>query len=361
MVSVGPRSASSSRMADSRAWLALAGGAPRQVSEQYLMMSQSRACCGVQWMGRRQVLQSLSLCGVMRSGFGLRSGIRKWFASRMPTLATIKLSRRWGTRSCWGDVAGRRLDPAAVDDVALVGDGAAVVGGQEEGEAGDFFGLQFSFEGLAGEHLGYVGFVEPESLLALGKDAPGKDGIDADVVRAELVGEGAGEADDGSFGGDVDGQVGGGDEPGDGAHIDDGAALTLAHAGDDGLGEEELVFEVDGEERVPEFGGDVAGVVAGVVGGVVDEDVYGRECGEESLEGGGVGEVAVIVRGGVGVEAGDEGLGGFVLDVEEEDAGALLGEGFHEGCSDAGGSAGDEDGAVAETGVGGVEARHRLR
>ena len=178
--------------------------------------------------------------------------------------------------------------------------GAAVVGGEEEGEAGDFFGLQFSFEGLAGEHLGGVGFVEPESFLALGKDAPRKDGVDADVVGAELVGEGAGEADDGGLGCDVDGQVGGGDEPGDGAHIDDRTALTLAHARDDGLSKEELVFEVDGEERVPEFGSDVLGVVAGVVGGVVDEDVDGRECSEEGLEGGGVGEVAVVVGGGVG-------------------------------------------------------------
>jgi hypothetical protein len=75
MVLSGPRSARSSRMADSRAHSALAGAGPRQASEQYLMMSQSRACCRVQWMGRRQVLQSLSLWGVMRSGLGLRSGI----------------------------------------------------------------------------------------------------------------------------------------------------------------------------------------------------------------------------------------------------------------------------------------------
>ena len=47
-------------------------------------------------------------------------------------------------------------------------------------------------------------------------------------------------------------------------------------------------------------------------------------------------------------------MGGFVLDVEEDDLCGLVGEGFYEGCADAGGSAGDEDGAVAEAGVGGV-------
>ena len=38
-------------------------------------MSQSREFCSVQWKGRLQVLQSFSLCGVGRSGLGLRSGM----------------------------------------------------------------------------------------------------------------------------------------------------------------------------------------------------------------------------------------------------------------------------------------------
>jgi len=57
--------------------------------------------------------------------------------------------------------------------------------------------------------------------------------------------------------------------------------------------------------------------VAGIVAGVVDEDVNDREAGEEGveteLEGGDVGEVAVVVGGGVGgegLEAGDEGVAG---------------------------------------------------
>ena len=72
---VALRSWRSWRMAASRARSALSGCWPRQASEQNLTTSQSRACWGVQRMGRRQVLQSLSLCGVMRSGLGLRSGM----------------------------------------------------------------------------------------------------------------------------------------------------------------------------------------------------------------------------------------------------------------------------------------------
>ena len=62
----------------------------------------------------------------------------------------------------------------------------------------------------------------------------------------------------------------------------------------------------------------------------------------------------MVARGSLRRRASDERVGGFVLDVEEDDAGALAGEVGDEGFADAGGSAGDEDGAVAEAGVGGV-------
>src|SRR5580692_2672822 len=132
------------------------------------------------------------------------------------------------------------LDPAGVDDVALIGDGARVVGGEEEDEARDFGRLELALEGLvrkdAVDLLGRV----PEALLALRGDGAGQDGVDADTLGTELVGQGAGEADDGGLGGDVDRQAGGGDEPGDGAEIDDGAAAGGAHSGQDGLRSEEV-------------------------------------------------------------------------------------------------------------------------
>jgi hypothetical protein len=270
----------------------------------------------------------------------------------------------WGFcgRAGWGGrvrACHQTLDPAGVEDVALAGDAGGVVGGEEEGEAGDLFGDEEALEGLAGEDLGDVFGGVPELVLAWGLDGAGKDGVDADVVRAELVGEGAGEADEGGLGGDVDGKARGRDDPGDRTHINDGAALALLHAGKNGLGDEELVLEVEGEGAVPGGGGYVFGGVAGVVAGVVDEDVEsgvgGEEGGEGAVEGGLVGEVAGEVDGRVRVmgEAGEEGLGGGVVAIEEEDLGALGGEGFDERGADAAGAAGDEDEAVAEAGVGG--------
>ena len=204
-----------------------------------------------------------------------------------------------------------------------------------------------------GEDFGDVLGGVPELLLAFGGDGAGEDGVDADVVGAELVGEGAGESDDGGLGGDVEGQAGGGDEPGDGTHVDDGAAAGGAHGGDDGLDGEEEGAEVGGDGAVPGLGGDFFDGVALVVGGVVDEDVDGGVGGEDlidgGLEGGEVGEVAVdVLRSGAafGGEGGDEGVGGGVLDVEEGDAGALAGEVGDEGRADAGCAAGDEDDAV---------------
>ena len=62
-------------MAASRAASNEPGWWPRQASLQYLMMSQSCVHRFCHRMGRRHVLQSLSLCGVVRSGLRLRSGM----------------------------------------------------------------------------------------------------------------------------------------------------------------------------------------------------------------------------------------------------------------------------------------------
>ena len=72
------------------------------------------------------------------------------------------------------------------------------------------------------------------------------------------------------------------------------------------------------------------------------------------LKGGNVGKVAGNVERGwaaFGFQRVDEMMCRFVLDVEEGDAGALMGEMADEGFANAGSSAGDEDGAAAETGV----------
>ena len=112
------------------------------------------------------------------------------------------------------------LYPAAIDDVALVGDGAGVVGGEKEHEAGDVFWEDVPFERLAGHDFGFVFRRVDQPLLFLGHDGAGKDGVDANVEWAELVGQGSCEADDGGLGRDVERDAGGWNHPGDGRHID---------------------------------------------------------------------------------------------------------------------------------------------
>jgi hypothetical protein len=254
------------------------------------------------------------------------------------------------------------LDPASGDDVALAGDGGAIVGGEEEDEAGDLFGKDVALERLCGEDAVLVSGRHVEAVLAFGEDGSREDGVYADVEGAEVAGEGASHGDDGSFGHVVEGEVGSGDQGGDGAHVDDGALACGLHAGDDGLRGEELVGEVQGHTLVPVFGGDVFDAVAVVAGGVVDEDVWcaegGDDVGEGGLEGGDVGEVAAAVEGWVGgvAEGFDEGNGGLVGYVEEDYAGVLEGELFDGGGAYALSAPGDENQLVGEAWVGGEDA-----
>src|SRR6266851_3127642 len=167
------------------------------------------------------------------------------------------------------------LDPAAVDDVALVGDGGAVVCCEEEQEAGYFFGHDVALEALDGEEMLLVGGRHVEAVLSFGEDGSGQDAVDADVGGAEVVCERAGHGDDGGLGHVVGGEVWRGDHPGDGTHVDDGASACGLHAGGDGLGGEELMAEVHGHALIPVFGCYVFEAVAVVAGCIVDEDARG--------------------------------------------------------------------------------------
>lgn len=122
------------------------------------------------------------------------------------------------------------LDPAAVDDVALAGDGGAVIGRQEEQQAGYVFGQEVALEVLGIEDSLLVGRRHVETFLAFGEDGSGKDAVNANVVGAEVVGEGAGHCGDGGLGHVVKGEVGCGDHPRDRAHVDDGASAGGLHA-----------------------------------------------------------------------------------------------------------------------------------
>jgi len=102
---------------------------------------------------------------------------------------------------------------------------------------------------------------------------------------------------------------------------------------------------------------DFVDAVALIVGGIVDEDVDGGVVCEDGVDGGfrrrNVREIAVDVFGGRAALDGErvhEGVCGFVIDVEESDAGALASEVCDDGFADAGGAAGDEDDTVSKAG-----------
>src|SRR5579883_2285316 len=99
------------------------------------------------------------------------------------------------------------LRPAAIDDVVLVGAGAAVVGGVEENDAGDVVGHELALEALALHELGLTFGRQPQILLPPGHDPSWQDGVDPDVVRAKIAGERTGQALNRGFRSGVAGHV----------------------------------------------------------------------------------------------------------------------------------------------------------
>src|SRR5438270_6833008 len=84
------------------------------------------------------------------------------------------------------------LDPAAIDYVVLIGAGAAVVGGEEEDDAGDVVRYELALKALALHDFGLTFGRQPQILLPLGHDPSRQDGIDPHIVRPKIAGEGTG-------------------------------------------------------------------------------------------------------------------------------------------------------------------------
>src|SRR5215471_9970692 len=103
--------------------------------------------------------------------------------------------------------------------MGLVGDGGAVVGGEEENQVRNLVWLEQPLERLTFEHLSFVFVGEPQTSLAFRPDAPWHYAIDANVVGAKLVREGTRHAYDGGLCCDIYGNVGGWNRPGNGAQI----------------------------------------------------------------------------------------------------------------------------------------------
>src|SRR5438105_157478 len=84
------------------------------------------------------------------------------------------------------------LNPAPIDYVVLIGAGAAVVGGEEEDDAGDVVRYELALKALALHDFGLTFGRQPQILLPLGHDPSRQDGIDPHIVRPKIAGEGTG-------------------------------------------------------------------------------------------------------------------------------------------------------------------------
>ena len=175
-------------------------------------------------------------------------------------------------------------------------------------------------------------------------DAGGGDAIAADAVGEEVAGDGEGHGKHGTLGhgvGEAVGKAGGG---GDGGEVEDDAGAGGAHMLDGGAHAEEGAANVDVVEAVEVCGrGGEHGADVGDAGGV-DEDAGGSGLGDG---GEGVGDallVGDVARDGcdLGADGGGGCLGGFGIQVEQEDLRPGGVEGAGDGVADAAGPSGDD-------------------
>lgn len=236
---------------------------------------------------------------------------------------------------------------AAIDVEGLAGHTVAQGAGEEEAGGGDVGGEDAAVEALIGDDGADVVGVGVD-VFAFGFDGAGGDGVDVNVVAAHFAGEGAGEAEDRAFGGDVVDELFDADPDGDGADVDDFAGAAGDHVGEGELAEVHEAFDVDGLHAIPVGFGGFEEEAAGVDAGVVDEGVDVAVAGDGGVDGGfAVGTVGYVALEGVGGAAGGVdlsglGLGSGFVDIEDVDVGAVLGEEFGDARADAKGGAGDE-------------------
>ena len=194
-------------------------------------------------------------------------------------------------KSALGHFRGRLIlkRPAAVDDVDGAGGVGGFVGGEVDGQGGDFFGLADAADGLAGDEIAAGFFDVAEGGDALlerrGFDCAGADGVDANSLLDEIDGERFGEADYGGFGGAVDETIRRAFDAGSAAgHINDAALFRGSHRGDEraACAIHRLHVEIEGKIPVG-FGAIEDGALVNEAG-AVEEDVDGAEFGGEGVD-----------------------------------------------------------------------------
>src|SRR5664280_3584896 len=105
-------------------------------------------------------------------------------------------------------------------------DVAGVVTGEKPYDASDIGWLT---DATHGDHGGHLVLGGAQITGHVGIDETGRDDVDRDTARGDLLGERAGESDQSRLGGRVVGLAGNADEGADGANEDDGALSSPHH------------------------------------------------------------------------------------------------------------------------------------
>src|SRR5262245_29561376 len=81
----------------------------------------------------------------------------------------------------------RALQAPGVDEVMLAGDGASLIGGKKQHDAGDVLAIELALETLRLHQARLALGRQPEAALAFRKDPARRNRIDPDVVGTEVT------------------------------------------------------------------------------------------------------------------------------------------------------------------------------
>src|SRR4051812_23683112 len=245
--------------------------------------------------------------------------------------------------SCPGCVvSGSDGGGAAVGDEFHSVDVAGVVGGEEEGDGGDFVGAAHPAAGDEGLELALGGLAEEFFLLGGGDLAGGQD-VDADAAVLEFVEPDAGPGLLDGLAAGVDAPAGEGAEGGVRAGHEDGAAVVEERQGL--LDGEKGAARVAPEPGVELLLGDLAERCGLAPAGAGPQQVEAPLLALDGVEQ----AVQVAQIGGVALDAGDVAadllhclVQGVLAAAGDEDVRALVDEPLRAGQRHAGGAAGDD-------------------
>jgi hypothetical protein len=185
-------------------------------------------------------------------------------------------------------------------------------------------------------------FLREELLFSLGFDGARGDAIDADVVFSQLSCQTAGEADDGSLGGNVVAQVLQAGEEGDGGDVDDRSGALPNHVGRDELRAVEDTLQVGVVHGVPLLFCHFQKGLAGIDAGVVDQDIDAAKASDRVVDHfcHGIATAGVGLKGKGGaafrLERGRLCLDCFAVQVGEEYMSTVFGKELRDSGADAG-------------------------